>query len=142
MSHIHWMVVLVGVRYDFSLEAREYLRHGTSLPGKLFGEPPRQLLGRARGRDLTFPRARRFEIARRYSRKLFSDFERGIGLELGKNVIDHPANLLLLRVEQSVLADEVGELAPRPHAQFQENVGEMSAHCARGDLERSADFLV
>src|SRR6202162_2149270 len=59
-----------------------------------------------------------------------------------------PANLvcerafLPLLIEQSVLANEVCELATRADAQFGENVGEMCADRARGDLKRATDFLV
>ena len=117
MAHVHRVVRLVGVRQHLALESLEELRHRASIARKFFVETPRQLLGRARRRDLAFTAARRLEVAGRHACETFSYFERGIRLELGENVFDHPANLvgepvlLLLLLEESVLSNEVRQLA-------------------------------
>src|SRR6267142_2409397 len=91
MSHVHGVVILVGVGQHVFLETREDLRHRSTLAGKLLTEPSRQFLCGARGGDLAVAGTGRFEVAGRHRRKLFSNFERGVCLQLGENVIDHAA---------------------------------------------------
>src|SRR3982750_3807973 len=45
-------------------------------------------------------------------------------------------------IEQSVLSDEVRQLATRADAELEEDVREVRADGARRDLERAADLLV
>src|SRR5258706_3789945 len=142
MSHVHRVVVLIGVRYHIALEAREDFGHRASFSWKLLRKSLLELLVRAGSRDLTLPRSRRFEIASRYGGELFSDFERGIGLQLGENVVDHAANLLRLTVEESILGHEVGELGPPRHAQLPQNVRQMCAPTAACDIERAPVILL
>src|SRR5947207_3696211 len=105
VAHVHRVVVLVGIGDDLALETGDYLFHRLAVSGKIFVEPALELVRRERSRYLTLGTPRRLEVSRCHRCELLSDVERGIGLQLGENVIDHSANLLDDRVRSDAARD-------------------------------------
>src|SRR5205814_6646094 len=87
------------------LVSGDYRFRWLAVSGKIFVEPALELVRRERSRYLTLGTPRRLEVSRCHPCELLSDVERGIGLQLGENVIDHSANLLDDRVRSDAARD-------------------------------------